>query len=257
MKKWIYVMIALLFVACNDNDNGGDTSLELRLTDAPADYEQVLIEILDVNVNLNDEWIELDEVNEGIYDLLNYTNGVDTLLANGEFPAGTISQIRLILGEENSVVIDGQSYDLETPSAQQSGLKINIQSEFESGVSYQMWLDFDAGKSIVEKGNGGYSLKPVIRAYTDAISGSIKGSVCTSIESQVYIDVVGSDGTEYGTYSDAESGFYQLSGIPEGTYQITMTPKDSYSPKSLSDVSVANGEVTELEEVCFDEVVPN
>jgi hypothetical protein len=42
-------------------------------------------------------------------------------------------------------------------------------------------FDFDANKSIVKLGNGGYKLKPVIRTVETAISGAIKGTI-TPIE---------------------------------------------------------------------------
>lgn len=45
------------------------------------------------------------------------------------------------------------------------------------GIEYKLWLDFDAGRSVVEIGNGNYILKPVIRIYSEATSGAIKGSV--------------------------------------------------------------------------------
>jgi hypothetical protein len=38
---------------------------------------------------------------------------------------------------------------------------------------YHVLLDFDANKSIVNLGNGGYKLKPIIRT-AGAISGAIK-----------------------------------------------------------------------------------
>jgi hypothetical protein len=40
-----------------------------------------------------------------------------------------------------------------------------------------MYFDFDANKSIVKLGNGGYKLKPVIRTVETAISGAIKGTI--------------------------------------------------------------------------------
>ena len=59
-----FTRIAPLFVACNDDN--GDTFI--MMTDAPMDYRYLLK--LKPQAN-DDEWIELVEVNEGIYDLLN------------------------------------------------------------------------------------------------------------------------------------------------------------------------------------------
>jgi hypothetical protein len=70
------------------------------------------------------------------------------------------------------VVLDGTTYPLSTPSAEQSGLKLQ-EPNITGGIMYHVLLDFDANKSIVKLGNGGYKLKPVIRTVGPAISGTI------------------------------------------------------------------------------------
>lgn len=89
-----------------------------------------------------------------MYDLLELTRCVDLLLVdNFDIPSGTLHQIRLVLGDINTIVIDGQTYLLMTPSAEQSGLKIQINQELESDFNYTFILDFDAHQSIVTAGN--------------------------------------------------------------------------------------------------------
>ena len=88
-------------------------------------------------------------------------------LTEEEIPEGYLSQMRMILGENNEIVIDGDTLDLETPSAQQSGLKFNVQADIIEDETFSMLIDFDAEKSVVEKGNGEYLLKPVITVITE------------------------------------------------------------------------------------------
>jgi hypothetical protein len=57
---------------------------------------------------------------------------------------------------------DSVLYDLETPSAEQSGLKIKIDKNL-GFTTDSLTLDFDADKSILETGNGKFILKPVIK----------------------------------------------------------------------------------------------
>lgn len=159
-----------------------NAKLRIILTDAPANYQEVLIDIQEVRVHSAADgeeggWRTLSDINAGVYNLLDFTNGVDTLIAEEEMPFGTISQIRLMLGENNRIKKGGEYYVIKTPSAQQSGLKLKVHADLNRGVTYHLWLDFDAGRSIVEKGNGSYSLKPVIRVFTEATSGAIKGFV--------------------------------------------------------------------------------
>ena len=136
--------------SCSDQDN--TALLEVRLTDAPADYDEVLIDVRDVQIHVSGDgdeegWQSL-QVNSGVYNLLDFRNGMDTLLATLELPAGHVSQMRLILGDNNLVTIDGEEHHLETPSAQQSGLKFNIDADLKQGIVYTLWIDFDAGRSI-------------------------------------------------------------------------------------------------------------
>ena len=85
-----------------------NSRLTVYLTDAPAAYDAVNIEILGMEIKATTDggengWQELP-VNAGIYNLLEFTNGMDTLLSTVELPEGRVSQLRLILGSNNSIV---------------------------------------------------------------------------------------------------------------------------------------------------------
>jgi hypothetical protein len=75
----------------------------------------------------------------------------------------TISQIRILLGDSNTVMIDSVEYPLMTPSAQTSGLKVQVHTQMEPDSTYVIMLDFDPEQSVKELGNGKYKLHPVIR----------------------------------------------------------------------------------------------
>src|SRR5258705_2673224 len=178
MLRWVNVGLLVGFVAfiwsCSSHDSQLAT-VQVRLTDAPGDFEEVNIDIQDVQVNSDTSsggWVSLDVKNKGVYNLLKLTNGLDTLLGDIQLPEGEISQIRLILGNNNTVKVSGQSLALKTPSAQQSGLKIQVHTTLKAGVNYNITLDFDAARSIVATGNGSFNLKPVIRSVV-AVAGSV------------------------------------------------------------------------------------
>jgi len=160
-------LAAITFVACNkDDDNAtAKTTLNIRLTDGPGDYDQVNVDIDEIRVKMSDDtsqWITLTNGNYGIFNLLDYQNGVDTLLATGQVPNVFLKEVRLILGDSNTIMVDSVLYDLKTPSAEQSGLKIKLNKQI-SLTDNLLLLDFDAAESVVETGNGEYILKPVIK----------------------------------------------------------------------------------------------
>ena len=243
-KLWLVFIPALGLAACSSDENSA--RLEIRLTDAPGDYEAVYVDIQGVEVNSESGesgWKQL-EINKGVYNLIEFTNGMDTLLATAILPAGKIQQIRLKLGDDNTVVIDGDTKDLTTPSGQQSGVKLNVHAELLEGITYKLWLDFDDARSVVETGNGKLNLKPVIRTYTEAQDGAIKG-VVTPVESLPAVFAINGVDTVASTYAD-EAGKFLLQGVPAGTYIVSFDPKDGFDPFQKTDVSVSTGTVTDL-----------
>lgn len=264
MKKLMSLTMTALalfaFMSCSDDDNAGDVNdparISVKLVDDPGDYEAVFVDVQDVQVKYNggEGETSIGEVNAGVYDLLELTGGVNVLLADdNEIPAGNISQIRLILGDSNTVVVDGQTHPLQTPSAQQSGLKIQVNETLEPGILYEFTLDFDVEESIVTQGNGGYLLKPVIRASVEAETGAISGLVIGVPDSQVLVTAVNDETEEeISAYTDA-NGIFLLNGVPEGTYTLTFEADTALElePIIVPGIEVNVGSTTEIEDVTF------
>jgi hypothetical protein len=240
--------LASIFLVCCDSDDDKAAKVQIWLTDAPGDYQEVNIDLQEVKVHVgdNDEeagWRSLP-VKEGIYNLLDLTNGLDTLLGEIELPAGKISQVRLVLGDNNTVKVNGDVFELATPSAQQSGLKLQVHQTLSAGVTYRVLLDFDVARSIVTTGNGGYILKPVIRAITEAQDGAIKGIVTPSASTPAIYAILGQD-TVGTTFADAE-GRFLIRGLGTGTYDVSFAPNFNYLPATKSAVQVTVGNVTDV-----------
>lgn len=248
----ILLLISLDFVSCSKNENTakGESRFQVFLTDDFGDYEEVLIDVqgIEINVTGNDDggWQSLSGVYTGTYDLLKLVNDKDTILADATIPSGRIHQLRLILGPENYVNVNGNLVRLNTPSAQQSGLKLNIQQEVTNGILYKILLDFDVARSIVATGGGGYNLKPVIRTVFESVGGSIKGWVDPKDFKTAVSAIQGVD-TIAGTFTGDDGG-YIIKGIAQGAYLLQFNPSDSVHKDSLlSGINVINKEVTVLD----------
>ena len=252
MKKLLSISLfigSLFFVACSDKDNStgeGTAKLEIRLTDDPAGYDKINIDVQDVQINVtgddNNGWQSLTGVNKGIYDLLELVNDKDTLLALADIPSGKLHQLRLVLGSNNTIVVDGVTHPLETPSAMQSGLKLNIQQDVTAGLLYTMLLDFEAAKSVLKTGNDKYILKPVIRTILTPVGGSIAGFV---LPPNVTTAVYAIKGTDTATTFTAANGAYTVKGLNPGDYNLYFLPTDtSYNSTYLSNINVMAGKVT-------------
>lgn len=138
--------------------------MTMKMTDAPAAYSEVNVDVVGVSVHSETVgWIKL-AAKPGIYNLLKLQNNVSVVLADETMlPVGEVSQIRLELGPNNTLVTtEGLTYSLKVPSGAESGLKINVHETIESNEHVLILLDFDAKASIVAVRADSFTLKPVI-----------------------------------------------------------------------------------------------
>ena len=252
----------------SDDPSATAAKLEVRLTDAPGNFNSVVLDVRQIEVHLKEEgnpdgWQTLSFTPQTV-NVLDYVNGKSALLVNTDFAPGDLKEIRLILGPNSYVVgTDGQQYDLKTPSGQTSGVKLKLDKvTLKQRETFQLLLDFDVAKSVVERGNWKagndkkerYLLKPVIRVVAQDLKGGLRGTVSpAAARPQVLAirsSIVGPDTVS--TFADA-SGAFQLGALPAGTYQVQFFPtgtaptgQPAYKYVVRTGVTVTNDQVTDL-----------
>lgn len=192
------IAAAAILAACGGGgDSGGTGTLSVKMTDAPAcGYDNVWVTVTKVRVHKSDTasdadpgWSEVavtpDPGSDGRrIDLLSLQNGVLAELGQTALPEGHYTQVRLVLSGAqgaNQLVLssDKSVVNLDTPSAQQSGLKLKHGFDVAAGDTVDLVLDFDACKSIVKAGaSNRYNLKPVV-SVMPILVGSIEGGAVT------------------------------------------------------------------------------
>jgi hypothetical protein len=243
------IFLLAFFSSCN-NEETNMARLVVRMIDSPGDYQEVNVDIQAIEVNVSGNgngsgWTELSNTNTGVYNLLELTNGLSVVLADVELPAGFISQIRLILGENNTLKMNDQVTDLTTPSSQQSGLKLQLNATLTEGITYEVLLDFDAALSVVTSGNSGkFNLKPVIRAIAEAQDGAIKGIVLPVDATAAVFAIQGTD-TVASSFADG-TGAFLIRALPGGNYTVGISPSSDYMETSIENVQVVVGEVSDI-----------
>ncbi|MCC6761614.1 MAG: DUF4382 domain-containing protein [Chitinophagaceae bacterium] len=166
------LMAALFFVGCQKFDGNQDSKLYVYLTDNAIPADEVNVEIQGVKVKYkgtvepasstnpgsSEDWVWLD-VNEGVYNLLNFTNGRKTLLAVGGVPGANIKEMRFVLGKNNTIKFDGQTYPMTLEAGNEFGYKIDVVKKM--GIPRDsITIDFDAALSVIEVGVHQYKLVP-------------------------------------------------------------------------------------------------
>lgn len=159
-----FTAVLTLSSCSKDNKENRNSNLNIRLTDSPFDAQEINVDIREVRVNFNDDstgWRTLTSY-AGVYNLLAYQNGRDTLIATGNVPYGMVKELRYILGNNNNIKINNVYYALTIPSGSESGLKIKVNKGLQRPDEV-MIIDFDAALSVIQTDNGEYKLKPVIK----------------------------------------------------------------------------------------------
>ncbi len=244
--RWIGTLgIAAILAACGGGGGGssvaaGDGTLRVALTDAPScGYDHVYVTIEKVRVNqsataadADGGWTDLTLSPARRVDLLSLTNGVLEELGTMPLAAGNYSQVRLVLASNtttgtgtmaNSVMpTGGAETPLSTPSAQQSGLKLQAHFEVQAGQMADLVLDFDACKSIVKAGNSGrYNLKPVISVVPRIVSG-IQGYVTTTLSLSSTTIAAQQDGVTIRATAPDATGRFSIPYLTTGTYTLVI-----------------------------------
>lgn len=242
-----WVAAILLLGGCGGGGGIGGTgspmgTLGFSMTDAPAcGYDEVNITIEKIRVHQSATaadsdagWSEIVLTPARRVDLLGLTNGVLEELGQTAVPAGKYTQLRLVLAANspavpfaNSVVpTGGVETALTTPSAQQSGLKLNADMVVPAGQVADFVLDFDACKSVVKAGNSGrYNLKPVITVIPRlAVAGlRVEGYVDPTIALNSTNISLQSAGLPVKATPPDTNGKFVLYPVPAGNYDLVVT----------------------------------
>jgi hypothetical protein len=167
MKKYLVLSLLAVFASVifsNCKKDAGTATVIVHLVDTPGTYDAVHVEVTGVDVHNNTNgWMDVP-FTDTIYDLLQLQNNANAVLGTLVVPAGILSQVRLILGTQNTVTVSSVVHPLSLSSQDESGLKLDIHQALSANTTYTLVLDFNAAQSIIDNGNGTYKLKPVIKA---------------------------------------------------------------------------------------------
>jgi hypothetical protein len=250
LSKLLIIVLIAVVAGCDKNNNSNDPAANpvftVKLTDAPAGYDAVNVDILYMEANMGNGWVEFQVEAPGVYNLMEFYNG-NTLLLIGNTPVApcTMTELRLILGTNNTVVVDGISYELTTPSGQTSGYKIKMDPQIMvPGGMYRLVIDFDVNASVHQTGNGKYMLKPVVRGYLETAVGGITGSIIPPVGAY-YVEAVNSTDT-CGTLINIVTGGFLIGTAMPGTYNVIFHANPGFSDKTIGGIVVLAGNITQM-----------
>jgi hypothetical protein len=263
---FLSVLSVIIFYSCqkeaNFNTSTGTNDINkphrtaIYLTDHQTPvFDSVFIDLRALEVKLEDDtlpnggWVNM-QINAGVYNILRFRNGLDTLFATGTLPNARINKIRLTLGTQNSVMKNGQRFPLRVKDEDMQ-VVLNLDDsnfEFNAPDSVRFWIDFDASRSIQVDNSGsgnnnGYRLKCNIKVFATSHSGRIEGRVAPRAADPV---IIAFNATDTATAIPESDGEFKIVGLNPGTYSVLYDGNNGYLDTTIMNVVVRRGEDTHL-----------
>lgn len=272
----LIAIVSLVAVACNKStsvENGpGIQQVNFMLTDGPGSYDNVFIDIKSLQIVIDTakegsrkrdtcNWDHIGSHREsrrdsglvwttipikaGVYDILKFRNGLDTLFASANVPKGSVRLVRIEFGANNSVVKDSVNYPLNLSPNLPNFIVIKLKgNEFEEFASrrHRLWLDFDVSRSIIEV-NGRFYLIPVMHTFVEKNTASVSGKVKPR-DAKAVITLFNNTDTAYALPN--KEGEFKMRGLKDGTYKLFVKASNGYRDTTINNVVVVQPKTTSV-----------
>jgi hypothetical protein len=249
------IIFSALIWSCKEFDNSPKALVNVLLIDAPAQWDSVIVEIQGVELEFvpNGREGEIQKIflpyepGDKQVDVSQLVGGTALPVARSEMQLGQITGITLRLGTGNSLYLDEDQYPLELPGSQTDYFQ-SLNIDLESGISYDLVLDFDLEKSIQVTNPNPLTLdfNPTLSAYSGIGRGDLTG-ITSPADLRPAIYAI-READSMSTHTNSSGNF--LFRLDPGTYTVFIDPKDSlYHPDTLFNVVVETGKITPLDRI--------
>lgn len=252
MRKLLLALaVVFLSISCSEQSSYEYGMINIKLSSAFSDFENVQINIESVQVlyntqNSNSQWVDLNKVGTGKYSLQNFKNGSSVLIASSTIVQGKLLKIRLTFGTENTITTNEGTFELSLAKKYNSTIEILYNEDFEYDEDKNIVLNIDMQKSVDNLGNNKFELTPRIRTYTEGTTGAIEGIILAlNSDPEIFVNI---DNKQYSTYIN-DDGYFNISGLPEGVYELFILPQLPYIEKSVSNIQVNEGSTTNIGDI--------
>ena len=255
--KHLFLPLAIAAAAIIAGCGGGGSSesgsgtLNVRLADAPdPTISSIDITFTKIEAHIGNEWVEIP-LSDTTVNLMDLTDD-DMLLGTAVVPAGKYTQVRLFPSTVTVTDSDG-THNVNIGSANQTGIKVNLNADVAANAVQTILLDFNVDKSLIKQGNGNYRLQPVLVGVVKVLSGTVVGTATdgTNPLLNAQVTAVYKAGTAYAIDTEVNTsctmadGTFTVWALLPGTYQLKFTWTDGTDTRTatLDDVVVtANNE---------------
>ncbi|WP_462254976.1 DUF4382 domain-containing protein [Ferruginibacter sp.] len=251
----LFLTMILVIISCKKDGSAeansalppGKSELKIMMTDDPSViFDSIFLDIQRVEVKVEDStgrerWDTLT-IRAGVYNILRFRNGLDTLLAVGYIPNGEVEKIRITLGTRNSVVLNGAIIPLTNID---KVITIDVHGDVDhlDPRHLRIWLDFD-GHGSIRFHNGRWELKLKIGHFSHGKSGELEGEIRPSGALPATLMVIaGADTLRAIPDNDGE---FKIRGIKTNTVTLIIKPSNGYKDSVINNIPIRHGDDTDL-----------
>ena len=152
------ILLGLLITSCSKEDtlDGTEfTSISMKLSSSSALYNAVYLDIKDVMIQTGEDeqnsnsWVSLGALNPGVHNFTEMNNDDELILAEDlVIPASHVYKVKLVLGDDNAMVMNNVLYAIDTPSVDNKESVNVLDRSLKPNKSYEFTLQFELDNSI-------------------------------------------------------------------------------------------------------------
>lgn len=253
MKKTNFILFAFLICifSCTTEDlNRSNGLVNIFIIGSQGEFDEIWLEVLGAEVKTTggrgtDNTIPVFLPNTQTDKRVNVaalTANSQFLVGRAELSEGSILEIKLLLGDDNFVIIGNQRFPLAFNSEEAKEPNLLVNYAIRGGISHDIFLDFDAFRSFQISGElePQVTLEPEIRSFLSLNTGRASGSISPANQRVAIVTVDENDILLSTTSSQAPSGNFSLRGLEAGKlYRTFIIPfNQAYLPDTLDSVRV-------------------
>lgn len=153
LKSLLVTLIILVsFTSCSKDEVDAEvTTIDVKLKSTTGELKNVFLDIIDIQfkVGVDETWMSLDAINLGTNKVCNLDEDSAWLLVDHMAIESTyIHEIRIILGNNNFIDINGVLTALDVSSLGNATPSNLIKTELVSNRTYEFLIDVDIDNSI-------------------------------------------------------------------------------------------------------------
>ncbi len=249
--------LIITFVSCKKDLSSSSTpippgkaELKVMMTDDPSViFDSIFINIQQLEVLVKDstgaeKWDTL-KIRAGVYNILNFRNGLDTLLGTGIVPNGSVEKIRVTLGATgNAVVLKGITIPI-TLANNNTQIVLNVDDDVDrlDHNHFRLFIDFD-GIGSIRLHNGKLELNLHLTHFSHDNSGELEGKIKPSGAFPVSVTAIA--GTDSLIAIPENEGEFKIRGIKTNTVDLLIKPSNGYKDSLIKNIPIQKGNDTKL-----------